>query len=77
MAATVATGCSSINQCPELEITTEVTSLATKRRTSAMVVANDLSAPIPSTGPSDREAVRFGHGGQRHSPSKRRPAVRV
>src|SRR4030095_15814555 len=50
IAATVAAGCSSISQWPELAMTWPVTSLATKRSTSAWVVPNDLSAPIASTG---------------------------
>jgi hypothetical protein len=37
-------------QCPALETTPEVTSVATKHGSSAMAVPNDLSAPIASTG---------------------------
>src|ERR1700704_4957215 len=50
MAAAVAAGCSSISQCPELAMICEVTSVATKRKSSAMADPNDLSAPIASTG---------------------------
>src|SRR5687767_4823751 len=50
MAATVAAGCSSISQCPEFGITTDITSVATKWRMSAIVVPNDLSPPIANTG---------------------------
>src|ERR1700730_17448434 len=50
IAATVAAGCSSISQLPELATTWPATLLATKRRTSAIAVPNDLSAPIASTG---------------------------
>jgi hypothetical protein len=50
MAAIVAAGCSSISQCPELAMTTYVTSVATKRKSSSIAVPNDLSAPIANTG---------------------------
>jgi hypothetical protein len=50
MTAIAAAGCSSISQCPELAMTTEVTSVATKHKSPAMAVPNDLSTPNASTG---------------------------
>src|SRR4030088_347217 len=44
IAATVAAGCSSINQWPDLAITAPVTLVATKRMSSAIAVLKDFSA---------------------------------
>ncbi len=49
-AAIVATGCSSISQCPEPAMTTSCTSVAAARITTAMVGPKDFSPPIASTG---------------------------
>jgi len=48
IAATVAAGCSSISQWPELATTWPATLLATKRRTSAIAVPNDCRRRSPA-----------------------------